>query len=99
MVLWGILLLIVLVALAIPILAIVLESPVVRRLVRRLSERSGGGSGGVAHLAHRIESLETDVQDLTQSVEALREETEFVRRLLDSAGDSPASRTLPRPDQ
>jgi hypothetical protein len=95
MVLWGILLLIVLVALAIPILAIVLETPV----VRRLSERSGGGSGGVAQLAHRIESLETDVQDLTQSVEALREETEFVRRLLDDTGDSPASRTLPRPDQ
>ncbi len=96
MMLWGFLLLIVLVALAIPILAIVLESPV----VRRLSERYGGESGrGNAEMTKRIDTLETDVQDLTQSLEAMREETEFVRRLLDDADNPPASRTLPPPDQ
>lgn len=66
--------------LLIPILAIVLDSQVGQALANRISR---GVPAGDADLAVRIESLEADVRYLTESMESLREETDFVRTLME----------------
>jgi hypothetical protein len=79
-----------LVALMIPITAILLDSPLGRSIARRLeSQGDGGGGGGVGggadvrQLEQRIEALESDLVDLNRSVSGMREELQFVQRLLE----------------
>ena len=81
----SVIVLLVLVALLIPILGIVIDSPIGRAFARRLEGPD---------LAKKIELLEADVDDLTRSVQALQEENVFLQRLL----EDPTQRvTLPRP--
>jgi len=78
-----------LVALMIPITAILLDSPLGRSLARRLEGQGGQGDGtgtGVRQLEHRIEALETDLEDLNRSIAGMREELQFVQRLLEDPG-------------
>jgi len=85
--------LILLVALLIPIMGIVVDSPIGRALARRL-EGPREVPPGLDDLAKKVDLLEAEVDDLTRSVQALQDENAFLQRLL---GD-PASRpTLPRP--
>jgi hypothetical protein len=81
--LWAIGLLILAVFLAIPILAIVLDSPLVHRLVEA---RRGGGmeAGDVAELKRRLAALEDEMDDLGQAVRGLKDENQFLQRLLES---------------
>jgi hypothetical protein len=75
-----------LVALMIPITAILLDSPLGRSLARRLEGQGGQGDGtgtGVRQLEHRVEALETD---LNRSIAGMREELQFVQRLLEDPG-------------
>jgi hypothetical protein len=77
-----------LVALMIPITAILLDSPLGRSIARRLESQGDGGSGagggaGVRQLEQRIEALESDLVDLNRSVTGMREELQFVQRLLE----------------
>jgi len=74
------------IALMIPITAILLDSPLGRSLARRLEGRGDEGAGRgsqVRELERRLEVLESDVQDLTRSVAGVREEIQFVQRLLE----------------
>ena len=71
------------VALMIPIAAILLDSPLGRSLARRLDSQGDGGGGSVRQLEQRVEGLEADLQDLTRSVSGMREELQFVQRLLE----------------
>lgn len=75
------------IALMIPITAILLDSPLGRSLARRLEGQGSGtegrGSSEVRELERRIDVLETDLQDLTKSVTGMREEIQFVQRLLE----------------
>jgi hypothetical protein len=64
------------IALMIPILAIVLDSPVARTFVR------GGDTAKLDDVVRRIETLETEMSSLEHSLETLRDETQFVQRLL-----------------
>ena len=66
--------------LMIPILAIVIDSQVGQALAARIS-RSVPGSD--SELSTRIESLEAEVRYLSESMESLREESEFVRSLME----------------
>jgi len=70
------------IALMIPITAILLDSPLGRSMARRL-EGQGDGAGNVRELERRVEALETDIADLTRSVTGMREEIQFVQRLLE----------------
>jgi hypothetical protein len=81
--LWAIGFLILAVFLAIPILAIVLDSPLVHRLVE---SRRGGAldSGELTELKRRIATLEDEMDDLGQAVRGLKDETQFLQRLLES---------------
>jgi hypothetical protein len=81
--LWAIGFLILAVFLAIPILAIVLDSPLVHRLVE---SRRGTvpEPGEVTDLKRRITTLEDEMDDLGEAVRGLKDETQFLQRLLES---------------
>jgi len=84
---------ILLVALLIPIMGILIDSPIGRALARRL-EGPEPVPTNVAELAKKVELLESEVDDLHRSVEALQEESAFYQRLLEESSSRP---NLPRP--
>src|SRR5438874_7136613 len=76
------------IALMIPITAILVDSPLGRSLARRLEGQSNGGGGGggggdARDLRRRIEVLESDLDDLNRSVTGMRDELQFMQRLLE----------------
>jgi hypothetical protein len=75
-----------LVALMIPITAILLDSPLGRSVARRLEGPVDGTGTGVRQLEHRVEALETDLEELNRSIAGMREELQFVQRLLEDPG-------------
>jgi len=85
--------LILLVALLIPIMGIVVDSPIGRALARRL-DGPQEIPPALTELAKKIELLEAEVDDLTRSVQALQDENVFLQRLLE---DPPQRVTLPPP--
>ncbi|MDZ4675695.1 MAG: hypothetical protein SGI84_14690, partial [Gemmatimonadota bacterium] len=74
--------LIILVALMIPVVGILVDSPIGRALANRL-----GGEvqtpPDLAALVRKVDLLEGDVDDLSRAVELLREENQFLQRLLE----------------
>ena len=85
--------LILIVALLIPIMGIVVDSPIGRALARRL-EGPQQTPPDLADLAKKVELLEAEVDDLVRSVQTLQDENAFLQRLLE---DSPSRATLPPP--
>ncbi|WP_419948657.1 hypothetical protein [Candidatus Palauibacter sp.] len=65
----------------IPVLAIVIDSPLSEALARRI----GNGDTTTAQSA-RLDAIEQELQYLSQTVEGIREETEFVRALVEGDG-------------
>jgi hypothetical protein len=84
-----------LVALLIPILGIVVDSPIGRALARRL-EGPQETPPDVLALAKRVELLEAEVDDLSRGVQSLQDENAFLQRLL---ADPSSRSTLPPPPQ
>ena len=84
-----------LVALLIPILGIVVDSPIGRALARRL-EGPQETPPDVLALAKRVELLEAEVDDLTRSMQSLQDENAFLQRLL---ADPSSRSTLQPPPQ
>jgi uncharacterized SAM-binding protein YcdF (DUF218 family) len=80
--------LILLVALLIPIMGIVVDSPIGRALARRL-EGPQEVPPALLELAKKVELLEAEVDDLTRSVQTLQDENAFLQRLLESPQRSP----------
>jgi uncharacterized SAM-binding protein YcdF (DUF218 family) len=89
----SIIALILLVALLIPIIGIVVDSPIGRALARRL-EGPQATPAALDELAKKVDLLEAEVDDLMRSVQALQDENAFLQRLLED--QSPRS-TLPPP--
>ena len=87
--------LILLVALLIPIMGIVVDSPIGRALARRL-EGPQDTPPGIAELAKKVDLLEAEVDDLTRSVQSLQDENAFLQRLL---ADPSSRSTLPPRDR
>lgn len=90
----GIVAVILVVALLIPVLAILLDSPMGRALGRRL-EGPQGTEPGLHDLARKVELLEAEVDDLSRGMQSLRDESAFLQRLLEEGSDR---RALPPPD-
>ncbi len=86
---WTIGLLVILVALTIPLLAIVLDS----RAIRNFLESRQGRTGIDKDLHGKVEALEEEVQELQHALKTLREETQFIQRLL----ENPANRQSQEP--
>ena len=83
--------LILLVALLIPIMGILIDSPIGRALARRL-EGPDRTPPQLTELAKKVDLLESEVDDLTRSVESLKDENLFLQRLIE---DAPARRLSP----
>lgn len=81
-------------ALLIPIFAIVVDSPIGRAIAGRLQGPDPTPVPGLADLARKVELLETEVDDLTRSMEQLREENQWLQRLIE---DAPGRSALPPP--
>jgi spore germination protein GerM len=81
----SIIALILLVALLIPIIGIVVDSPIGRALARRL-EGPQAVPPAITDLAKKVELLEAEVDDLMRSVQALQDENAFLQRLLEDPG-------------
>ena len=73
----------------IPVLAIVIDSPLSEAFARRIASKDVAAGSSA-----RLDALEKEVEYLTQSVESLRDETQFVRSLVEGRGGQPA---LPPP--
>jgi hypothetical protein len=89
-----IVLLVLLVALMIPIVGIVIDSPIGRALARRL-EGPEQVPPEISDLAKKVDLLEAEVDDLNRAVKSLEEESQFLHRLLESTSRP----TLPPPDR
>ena len=85
--------LILLVALLIPIIGIVIDSPIGRAIARRV-EGPDAIPQNMQDLGKKVELLELEVDDLNRSVDQLKEENAFIQRLLENPT---ARRTLPPP--
>jgi nitrogen fixation/metabolism regulation signal transduction histidine kinase len=80
------------VALMIPIIAILVDSPLGRSVARRLegrTEDAGGGGGNLTDLQRKVDLLEGEVEELTRSLTATREELQFMQRLLEKPKHQP----------
>jgi uncharacterized protein YllA (UPF0747 family) len=74
---------ILLVALMIPIVAILADSPLGRSIANRFEGRGRSEDGAVQVLERRIAVLETDIEDLSRSVGGMKDELQFMQRLLE----------------
>lgn len=79
---------ILLIVLVIPIFAVLTDSPLGRALARRLEGRNEPPPE-LGELAKKVEALEGELEDLTGLVQRLKEENEFVQRLLEDGSGRP----------
>ena len=79
--------------LMIPILAIVLDSSVGQAWANRIARDDEAGKS--PEIDSRVGELEAEVKYLAESMESLREETEFVRRLIEGADEGGSTRLGP----
>lgn len=87
---------ILIIALLIPIMGIIIDSPIGRALARRL-EGPEPVAPEVGDLARKVDLLEGEVDDLTRLVQSLQEETAFLQRLIEDAPTRPRISPPPEP--
>ena len=75
--------LVVIVALLIPVAAILVDSPLGRSVARRMEGRMEGPPPEVRDMQRKVELLESEIEDLTRTVSGMREELQFMQRLLE----------------
>ena len=75
---------ILIVALLIPVAAILVDSPLGKSVARRMEGREGGATPPeLRDVQRKVEMLETEFEDLNRSVSGMREELQFMQRLLE----------------
>ncbi len=78
---------ILIVALLIPVAAILVDSPLGKSVARRMESRTDGGGGGptpeLRNVQRKVELMETEIEDLNRSIAGMREEIQFLQRLLE----------------
>jgi hypothetical protein len=75
---------ILIVALMIPVAAILVDSPLGRSVARRLEGGTGAGpTPELRDLQRKVEALETELEDMHRTVAGMRDEMQFVQRLLE----------------
>jgi len=83
----------VLAALMIPVIVVLVDSPIGRAIARRL-EGPGLAPPALNDLAKKVEVLEAEVDQLGRTVESLREENQFLQKLIE---ESPRPLLPPKP--
>lgn len=79
-----------LVALCIPIIGLLLDSPIARAMAHRLERGEVPAKPQDDELQRRLDLLEGDVEILQSAVQELREENQFLQRLLEESRPRPA---------
>ncbi|HEV8383062.1 MAG TPA: hypothetical protein VGQ29_15855, partial [Gemmatimonadales bacterium] len=74
---------ILIVALLIPVAAILVDSPLGKSVARRMEGRTDGPPPELRDVQRKVELLETELEDLNRSVAGMREELQFMQRLLE----------------
>jgi uncharacterized protein YlxW (UPF0749 family) len=74
---------ILIVALLIPVAAILVDSPLGKSVARRMEGRADGPAPELRDMQRKVEMLESEVEDLNRSVSGMREELQFMQRLLE----------------
>ncbi|HEV8381161.1 MAG TPA: hypothetical protein VGQ29_06235 [Gemmatimonadales bacterium] len=75
---------ILIVALLIPVAAILVDSPLGKSVARRMEGRvDSGATPEVRDMQRRVELMETEIEDLNRSIAGMREELQFMQRLLE----------------
>jgi hypothetical protein len=85
---------VVILALMIPLIAVVLDSHLGRALADYVTRRGGGSSLPEGAVTQRLAALETEIDRLNAEVMRLEEETVFLHRLLEA---KPGQTELPPP--
>ena len=70
---------ILIVALLIPVAAILVDSPLGKSVARRMEGRVDDGG----NLQRKVETMEAEIEELNRSVTGMREELQFMQRLLE----------------
>lgn len=71
-------------ALVVVLAAILVDSPLARSWARRFEPGGGAGAGELHDLQRKVEVLEGEVDELNRSLTGMREELQFVNRLLEN---------------
>jgi hypothetical protein len=73
------------VALLIPVAAILVDSPLGKSFARRIDGGDGAGAGPreLRDVQRRVETMETEIEDLHREVAGQREALQFMQRLLE----------------
>lgn len=76
---------ILIVALLIPVVAILVDSPLGKSVARRMEGgvHPEGASPELRDMQRKVELLESEIEDLNRSVTGMREELQFMQRLLE----------------
>jgi hypothetical protein len=74
---------ILIVALLIPVAAILVDSPLGKSVARRMDGRVEGATPELRDMQRKVELLESEVEELNRSVTGMRDELQFVQRLLE----------------
>lgn len=96
--LWAFGFTILILALLIPILVVVLDSPTVRRRLGREGQLPDDRDERIEELMKRVMTLEDDVDDLSRSLDALRDDTQFLQQLLENPEHRGSPRRLAPPN-
>ena len=80
----------ILAVLLVPIMAILVDSPIGRAFARRLEGPTEAAPPPLVELARKVQLMESELDDLRNSVEALQEENQFLQNLLESGPRRPA---------
>jgi TolA-binding protein len=87
----------ILVALAIPLAAVILDSPVVRALADRTRRGDAAPSGEVKQLAQKVETLETEIEVVNRELAQLKEGQQFLQQMLENPATPREAPKLPKP--
>jgi len=82
----GLIAVAVIIVLLVPIMAIMMDSPIGRALARRLEGPVEPAPPPVMELAKKVQLLEAEIDDLHRAVETLQEENQFMQKLLEDGG-------------
>ncbi|HET7041990.1 MAG TPA: hypothetical protein VFI13_08215 [Gemmatimonadales bacterium] len=78
--------LVILALLLVPVMAILIDSPLGRALARRVEGPVEAAPPPVLELAKKVQLLEAEMDDLHHAVEQLQEENQFLQKLLQDGG-------------
>ncbi|NIM48207.1 MAG: hypothetical protein GTO22_02945 [Gemmatimonadales bacterium] len=96
--LWAFGFAVLMLALLIPILVVVLDSPAIRRRLGREGQLPDHRDEQIEELMKRVMILEDDVDDLSRGLDALRDDTQFLQQLLENLEHREPPRRLAPPN-